>query len=88
MQQEEEKKSRDLERRMRCLEEECATADQRRSRTEVEVNSCKQELIVESNARLMAEEEVKRLTRLLDDQVSRTKAAVQGLLLQTGIYSS
>jgi hypothetical protein len=85
MQQEEENKSRDLERRMRRLEEECATSDQRRSRAEDEVNSFKKQLIDESNARRMAEEDVKRLTRLLDDQVSRTKTAVQSLLLQAGI---
>ncbi len=88
MQQHEEDKIRDLERQMRRLKEECTTADKRRLCTEVELNSFKQQLIVESNARLMAEEEVKRLTRLLDDQVSRTKTAVQGVLLQTGMYSS
>jgi len=47
MQQHEEDKIRDLERQMRRLKEECTTADQRRLCTEVELNSFKQQLIVE-----------------------------------------
>jgi len=43
MQQHEEDKTRDLERRMRRLEEECTTADQRHLHTEVELNSFKQQ---------------------------------------------
>lgn len=88
MQQNEEAKSREYERRICLLEEECATAEERHRNAEVEVNSCKQQLRVELEARAMAEKEVDRLTRLLDDQVSRTKTALQSLLLQTGFYSS
>jgi hypothetical protein len=88
MQQNEEARSREYERRICLLEEECATAKERRRHAEVDVNSCKQQLRVELEARALAEKEAERLTRLLDDQVSRTKTALQSLLLQTGLYSS
>ena len=88
MQKGEDLRIRDMDKRIQLLEAERTDADERRMRAERAVNSMEQTLVEEREARSRAEQDAKRLAHLLDEQVTRTKSAVQGLLLQTGLSTS
>ena len=85
MQQKEELRIRDYDKRIQILEADRSNADEWRLQAERVVNVVEQKLVEEREARAQAEQEAKRLSNLLDEQLARTKSAVQGLLLQAGL---
>jgi len=88
LQQTEEMNHRNLCIRLQTVEEELKHVDGRRAHAEAAVSYAETHLAAERETRIVAEREVKRLTQLLDEQAARTKSAVQGLLIQTGLCPS